>query len=112
MSAEPSFSYRPWLPPLLGVATVNGIFSPATPIAYVLAGLWYPGFVPFSPAVALFMASLAVSTLTLIVAGVPAALFERITGRTEASIAAAWIWLAGVMLLSLPAIQNFVAIGF
>lgn len=110
--ADVPFSIRPWLPPLLGTATVNGIFSPATPVAYVLSGLWYPSFLPFSPAIALFMASLAVSTLTLMIAGVPAALFERLTGRREPSAAATWIWLAGVMVLSLPAIQNFVALGF
>jgi hypothetical protein len=53
-----------------------------------------------------YMASaLILSTLTLMVAGVPAALYERLAGVTKPAITGA-IWLAGVVLLTLPAVPN------
>ena len=52
------------------------------------------------------------STGTIIVAGIPAALYERFTGVTEDSTdVSLWIWLAGTALLTLPAIGNFFQIG-
>ncbi len=55
-----------------------------------------------------FFASLMVSTLTIILAGIPAALYERYIGIKEDSTEVSlWIWLAGTGLLTLPAIGNF-----
>jgi hypothetical protein len=49
--------------------------------------------------------SLMVSTMTIVLAGIPAAIYERFVGAeddsTEVSL---WIWLAGTALLSLPAV--------
>ena len=57
-------------------------------------------------------ASLMASTATIIVGGIPAALYERYVGAkgnsTEVSL---WIWLAGTALLTLPAVGNFFQIG-
>ena len=56
--------------------------------------------------------SLMVSTATIILGGIPAAIYERIVGAKDDSTAASmWIWLAGTALLTLPAIGNFFAIG-
>jgi hypothetical protein len=95
---------------ILGVAIVNGIFSPYLAPVWALRGLWYPFFLPASPAIALFISSLVVSTLTLMIAGVPAALYERATASEDSNTVSMWIWLAGVLLLALPALQNALAV--
>jgi hypothetical protein len=45
------------------------------------------------------------------VAGVPAALYERWIGATESTEISMWLWLAGTGLLTLPAATNFFGIG-
>jgi hypothetical protein len=55
---------------------------------------------------------LMVSTITVILAGIPAALYERFVGAeddsTEVSL---WIWLAGTALLALPAVGHLLRVG-
>jgi hypothetical protein len=52
--------------------------------------------------------SLVVSTATIIVGGIPAAIYERYVGAKEDSTEISlWIWLAGTALLTLPAVGNF-----
>jgi hypothetical protein len=56
--------------------------------------------------------SLMVSTATIILAGIPAAIYERWIGAKEDSTEALlWIWLAATGLLTLPAMGNFLEIG-
>ena len=63
------------------------------------------------PLIALF-ASLMLSTATLIVAGIPAALYERLTGAKEdSSEASLWIWLVGTAILAMPAVGTFLKVG-
>jgi hypothetical protein len=53
-----------------------------------------------------------VSTATIILAGIPAAIYERWIGAKEDSTEALlWIWLAATGLLTLPAMGNFLEIG-
>ena len=53
-------------------------------------------------------ASLMVSTATIILGGIPAAIYERFIGaKDDSTEASLWIWLAGTALLTLPAIGNF-----
>ncbi|HZD25117.1 MAG TPA: hypothetical protein VE631_02565 [Alphaproteobacteria bacterium] len=86
------------------VAVANGLFSPALGAVATLAPLWIPGFVPLTPVTVLYAASLALSTATLLLAGVPAALYEHLRGQPASSTASTAIWLAGTVLLSLPAL--------
>ncbi len=59
-----------------------------------------------------YFASLMVSTATVILGGIPAALYERYVGAKDDSTAASlWIWLAGTALLTLPAMGNFFSVG-
>jgi hypothetical protein len=95
---------------IVGTAILNGIFSPFLIPVWAARALWYPWFLPASPAIALFISSLVVATLTLMLAGVPAAIYERVTGAKETDQVSLWIWLAGALLLSLPAIQNALAV--
>ena len=56
----------------------------------------------------LMFSSLMVSTATIILGGIPAAIYERIVGATDDSTEVSmWIWLAGTAILTLPAIGNF-----
>ena len=86
----------------VAVALYNGLFSPFTFIVMSLAPAWLPSFVPFNAATAIYGASLIVSTTTLLLAGVPAALYER-WRKTGSTATSCLIWLIGAMLLTIPA---------
>lgn len=59
----------------------------------------------------LMFASLMVSTATIILGGIPAAIYERATRAKESTDVSLWIWLAGTAILTIPAIGNFFSIG-
>ena len=91
---------------------INGIFNQLAlvfALLYVqpLAGPLLFGSVPLT----LMFASLMVSTATVILGGVPAAIYERLTGAANSTDMSLWIWLAGTAILTLPAIGNFFTFG-
>lgn len=94
---------------LLAFAILNGIFSPATAATFLLHPLWYPPIAPFSLPIVFMLSSLIVATATLMLAGVPAALYEHASGKRQDNTASAWIWLAGTALLSAPAVVRALA---
>lgn len=91
---------------IVGLAIVNGIFSPALIIVFALQGIWYPMFLPPMLPLVFALSSLILSTLTLMIGGVPAALYERIAGGGKSSFVSGLIWLAGVLVLTFPAVPN------
>ena len=95
---------------LVGICIVNGIFSPAVFEIWTYAPAWYPGFLPFTLEISFYMASLLCATLTLMVSGVAAALFERLTGRATTDEASLWIWFAAAAALTLPAAASIAGI--
>jgi hypothetical protein len=92
---------------------INGLFNQAlVPFAYLFAKVLAPGLLFDQPSLTLMFASLMASTGTIIVGGIPAALYERYIGaKDDSTPASLWIWLAGTALLTLPAIGNFFQIG-
>jgi hypothetical protein len=88
---------------------VNGIFNQlALLFALIHAQILAPALLFGSVPLTLMFASLMVSTATIILAGVPAAIYERYVGAKEDSTEASlWIWLAGTAILTLPAMGNF-----
>ena len=92
---------------------INGIFNQlwllfALIHVQILAPTLLFGSVPLT----LMFTSLMVSTATIVLAGIPAALYERFVGaKDDSTEVSMWIWLAGTALLTLPAIGNFFAIG-
>ena len=65
---------------VIGLAILNGMFSPAIIPVFALHGLWYPFFLPAILPAIFLACSLIVSTFTLMLGGVPAALYERLSG--------------------------------
>ena len=91
---------------------INGIFNQlwlifALLYVQILAGPLLFG----SLSLTLMLASLMVSTATVILGGIPAAIYERIAGASESNSKSLWIWLAGTGILTLPAAGNFLKIG-
>ena len=91
---------------------INGIFNQLWLIfALVYVQTFAAPLLFGSVSLTLMFASLMVSTATVILGGIPAAIYERVTGASDSNDASLWIWLAGAALLTLPAAGNFLKIG-
>jgi hypothetical protein len=92
---------------------INGIFNQlALLFALIHVQILAPALLFGSVPLTLMFSSLMVSTATVILAGIPAAIYERFVGAKDDSTAASlWIWLAVTGLLALPAMGNFFRIG-
>jgi hypothetical protein len=88
---------------VVAVSIYNGLFSPITALVFLMAQYWMPVFIPLSLGTAQYGASLIISTTTLLLAGVPAALYERWRGLPATSSSSCLIWLIGAILLTIPA---------
>jgi hypothetical protein len=91
---------------IVGISILNGLFSPFLAVAVPVAAVLMPEVFPRSVGWVLFFSSLLVATATLLVSGVPAALYERLVDRGRQGGVSAVIWLAGAVLLALPALRN------
>lgn len=90
----------------LGVCVANGIFSPFLNVAIPITAVLLPELFPRTVEWVLFWSSVLVASATLLFSGVPAALYERLVERGSESVVSGWIWLAGAVLLSLPAVAG------
>jgi hypothetical protein len=88
---------------------VNGIFNQlALLFALIHVQILAPALLFGSVPLTLMFSSLMVSTATVILAGIPAAIYERFVGaKDDSTEASLWIWLAGTAILTLPAMGNF-----
>ncbi|MGD9881680.1 MAG: hypothetical protein AB7F22_13325 [Reyranella sp.] len=91
---------------VIGISILNGLFSPYLAIAIPIAAVLMPEVFPRSVGWVLFFSSLLVASATLLIAGVPAALYERLAGHDRGGIVAMAIWLAGAALLAFPAFRH------
>ena len=92
---------------------INGIFNQtALLFALIHMQVLAPALLFGSTSLTLMFSSLMVSTATIILAGIPAAIYERFIGaKDDSTVGSLWIWLTGTALLTLPAIGNFVEFG-
>ena len=92
---------------------INGLFNQLWLLfALIHVQILAPALLFGSVPLTLMFASLMVSTATIILAGIPAALYERFAGaKDDSTDVSMWIWLAGTALLTLPAIGNFFTFG-
>lgn len=90
----------------LGIATlslINGMNSSPyfEPAAILLRPILF-GFSITSTVIIFYLTSLIISVSSVIVAGVPVAIFERATGRTTSDNTSMALWLGCIGLLTLP----------
>ena len=92
---------------------INGIFNQlALLFALIHVQILAPALLFGSVPLTLMFSSLMVSTATIILGGIPAALYERFMGiKDDSCEISLWIWLAGTGILTIPAIGNFLKIG-
>jgi hypothetical protein len=92
---------------------INGLFNQLWLLfALIHVQILAPALLFGSVPLTLMFASLMVSTATIILGGIPAALYERYVGaKDDSTDVSMWIWLAGTALLTLPAIGNFFTFG-
>jgi hypothetical protein len=97
---------------IAGFGMINGLFNQTWLLfALIHMQILSPALLFGSVGLTLMFASLMVSTATIIVGGIPAAIYERVTGaKDDSTDASLWIWLAGTALLTLPAMGNFFTI--
>jgi hypothetical protein len=91
---------------------INGMFSPFRVFSYLFSKIFMVVPLFGSESLIVYFSSLMLATATVIIGGIPAALYERFSGATEDSTEASlWIWLAGTAFLTIPAIGNFLKVG-
>ena len=92
---------------IIGVCSVNGIFSPYMNIAIPISAALLPELFPRTAEWVLFWGSIFLASATLLFSGVPAALYERLVDGSTESTVSMWIWLGGAALLAAPAVARF-----
>ena len=98
---------NPFMAAIMAVAILNGIFSPFFVVtSQVMLTTILPPLIFAGPSFVAFFGSLVAATATIMLAGVPAALFERLTGRQETDSAAYAVWLVTVIVISFPALTR------
>ena len=92
---------------------VNGLFNQTWLLfALIHVQILSPALLFGSVGLTLMFSSLMVSTATIILGGIPAAIYEHLIGaRQDSTNSSLWIWLAGTAILTIPAIGNFLSIG-
>jgi hypothetical protein len=89
------------------LSVLNGsTFSPFfDSVGYLL--YFFARGVPFlGPDPIFYLTSLGLSLMTLLAAGIPAALYERIRGLRESTPVSLGIWLVAAALLTLPTLMR------
>ena len=103
---------NPYLVGIMAAGILNGIFSPFFFVtARVIITALAPALLITGPRLVTFLSSLLAATATILFAGVPAALFERLTGRTETDAASWAIWLVTACALAFPALLRAVSLA-
>jgi hypothetical protein len=92
---------------IVGFGAANGMhFSPYfEPAFLVMRPFIQVTFFTSSPVVLFYLTSLMVATLSIMVAGVPAAVYERLRGMRETTSVSYMIWLGGMILITAPTVM-------
>lgn len=88
------------------VALLNGVLNPFVVWFFTQAATVLLAWAAPPISLIIYFAYLLGATFTLTLAGIPAALYERITGREDSDLISVVIWLAAAVLLSLPALRG------
>jgi hypothetical protein len=92
---------------------INGLFNQTWLLFALLhVQILAPALLFGSVSLTLMFSSLMVSTATIILGGIPAALYEHlVAAKDDSTEVSLWIWLAGTGILTIPAVGNFLKIG-
>lgn len=94
----------------LAISLLNGWISPLfQPLAF-FAPIWLPSFMPPSPIALAYASSMIIAAGTLLAAGVPAAIVERLRNQSHSDRTSMMVWLAGAILLTLPGLPRLAAV--
>lgn len=89
-----------------GVSLLNGMhFSPYFDPVFILLKPFIAGTLLSTPLVLFYLTSIFISLMTLLIAGIPAALYERFRGLKDSDSSSLGIWLAGTLLLAAPSLM-------
>lgn len=89
---------------IAGLSLLAGMhFSPYFEPAHILFRPFLASFFITSPLLSLYFTSLMLSVGAALIGGLPAAAFERVTGRDRSDVVSLLIWLGGVALIAIPA---------
>ncbi len=92
-----------------GASLLNGMhFSPLFDPVAILLRPFIAGTLLSTPLVSLYITSIFISLMTLLVAGIPAAIYERLKGQTDSSPVSLGIWLVCTLILTIPALLGMV----
>lgn len=86
------------------ISLANGLFSPFAVLVLQLFPFWFPSFIDPSLPLLITFSAILTSFATLLLSGIPAAVFERLTGRQHTDEMSLYVWLASAVLLSVPAL--------
>lgn len=84
----------------VAVCLLCGLTSPVLPVVWHLYPVWLPEMLPPTREIVFYGASLLVSTATLLLSAVPAALAERVFGLSLQTSMAVWLGAAALLLLA------------
>jgi hypothetical protein len=102
---------NPFMTAIMVLAILNGIFSPFFVVSsQVMLTAMMPPLILAGPSFVAFFGSLVAATATIMLAGVPAALFERLTGRATTDAASYSVWLVTTIVVSFPAMLRAAAL--
>ena len=91
---------------IMSFGLISGLFSPALPIMFVIVTGLAPGLLISSIQIVFMIASILTATVTIMFAGIPAAIYERMSGLQDSNETSWFIWLACTAVLALPAVIN------
>lgn len=88
------------------VSLLNGLhFSPLFDPIFFLLRPFVASFLS-SSLVLFYLTSILISLMTLLIAGIPAALYERIRGHAQSTPVSIGIWFVATILLAIPGIMG------
>ena len=89
---------------LNGLAPLFGLKSLTFALTWVLRAYWLPNWLD-NVAIAIYLACLIASTFVLLLAGIPAALYERLWQGERGGNGGLYAWLLGAIALTLAAVR-------
>jgi hypothetical protein len=83
----------------VALCLLNGLVSPMLAVMWHLYPVWLPEMLPPTQEIVFYGASMLVSTGTLLLSAVPAALAERLGGLSPRGANAVWLASAALLVL-------------